>query len=136
MYDEYKINWVKVHVFPVVSPSNSGVVNNPQAVVSLACDVTGQIVAPTVAQIGAFDNYKAHMLGSGAEMVYTFSPKAINALQAGNLAINRNDWIILSAAGIAVAHQSLLMNIKTTLAAAVVSFSYYTEINFSVKQAS
>ncbi len=136
MYDEYKINWVKFRLQPRYDPGQSGITNNNNNWVAAACDVTGQVTTPTFVQVTAFDNYKLQPLTTGRQFVYTFRPKAINALQAGNLAINRNDWLILSASGAAVPHQLLLYVIKSLNSSAVLAFDYLMEINFSVRQAS
>lgn len=135
MYDEFKINWVKFRVQPRVDPGQSGITNNTQNWVAAACDVTGQISSPNFTTVTALDNHKVSQL-TQREFIYTFTPRAINALQAGNLAINRNDWLILSTAGAAVAHQSLLYNIKSLNTSAVLAFDYLLEINFSARQAS
>jgi hypothetical protein len=136
MYDEYKINWVKFRLIPRYDSGQSGVTNNTNVWVAAASDVTGQVTAPTFVQVTAFDNHKVGSLVSGTEYTYTFSPKAVNALAAGNLAVNRNDWIVLSAAGVAVAHQNLIYNIKSLNAGNILNFDFIFEVNFSVKQAS
>lgn len=134
MYDMYKINWVEFRLIPNYDPAQSGVTNNTDVWVAAACDPTGQVTAPTWAQITAFEGHRVAPLLAGREFRFRFKPRAINALQAGNYAINNNDWLILSSSGAAVAHQSLIWNIVSNSASNVTSFSFTFAINFSVRQ--
>lgn len=136
MYDEYRINWMEFVLIPRYDPGQSGVTNNADAFIAACCDVTGQLSSPTFTQVTAFDNAKVSPLQAGKSFTYRFKPKAINALAAGSYAINSTDWLILSTAGAAVAHNQLGFNIKTPLATSVLPYDYVIRVCFSVKQAS
>jgi hypothetical protein len=131
MYDRYRINWVEIEIIPLYDPAQSGVTNNSEAFVAFANDPSGQLISPTWAQVASFANCKTACLVAGKSLKYRFRPKAINALAAGNYAINQNDWLLLNASGSGVAHYRLLMNIKTTLATNTNAYEYVLRINFS-----
>ena len=136
MYDQFKINWCKFRLIPRYDPGQSGVTLNAQPWIITACDPTQQVTTPTFAQVAAFDNSKCGPLLAGKEFDYTFSPKVINTLAAGNAAVNQSDWLILSPAGLAATHGSMLYDIKTLLTTSVREYDYVIEINFSVRAAS
>jgi hypothetical protein len=137
MYDQYKIIGVKVTMIPLYDPGQSGITNNTDIWVSMSCDPTAQVTAPTWLQVTAFENARSGPLVAGKPFTYTFRPRAINTLAAGSFAVNNSDWLILSgpAAGTSVPHERLLINLTSNLAANVTSFTYKLDITFAVKTA-
>jgi hypothetical protein len=136
MYDQFKINWVDFEVIPRFDPAQSGVTNNTNLFIAAACDPIGQLTTPTFVQVTAFANAKVGVLMAGKNFRYRFRPKPVNALAAGNVAVNQSDWLFLSTPGIAVAHLRLLYDAKSGLTTDTNSYDYVFHINFSVKGSS
>lgn len=136
MYDQYKLVKVRIRLIPRYDPAQSGVTNNSDVWVAMACDPTGQVTAPTWAQVAAFSNAKVAPLVAGREFSYTFKPKATNSLSAGNYAVNESDWIILSAGGINVPHNNLIYDIKSGNSSAVTAYDYVLEYTIVVRSVS
>lgn len=133
MYDQYKLDSIRIRLIPRFDPAQSGVTNNTCVWVAMASDPTGQVTAPTFSQTVAFQNAKVGPLVAGKEFVYTFRPRPINALAAGSFAVNETDWLILSAGGINVAHNNLLINVKSMNTSAVTSYDYILEYHIRVR---
>lgn len=136
MYDQYKINYVDLHIMPRFDPAQSGVTNNAQCFGAFACDPTGQVTTPTWIQVTAFANAKVAPLVAGRSVRYRFRPRVINTLSGGNYSVNTSDWLVCSAAGVALPHLRLLANITSTLTTDTNGFDYVLSINFTVKDAS
>ncbi len=136
MFDMYRIRQVRFRLIPAADPGQSGVVNNGDAWVAVACDPIGQYTAPTWTQVTAFENSKVLPLLTGKELTYVFRPKAINALSAGNLAVNQSDWLILNASGAAIPHQRLYYDIKSSIGSSTASYTFVLEFDIEVRQSS
>jgi len=137
MFDQYRLNWVEIELIPRFDPAQSGVTNNTDVWVTSACDPTGQITGtPSFQVVSSFENSKVAALVAGKSFRYRMSPKATNALAAGNFAVNQSDWLILSSTGTAVSHLRWLYNIRTPLTTSTQSYDFVIKYNFSVKQAS
>jgi hypothetical protein len=134
-YDCYKIEWAEA-VFQLQDDPGDGVVAGKNAWIVCGNDTTGQTTTPTFTQVSAFENHKTGTLSSGKTFTYRFAPKALNALATGNFAVNQSDWLVLSTAGAAVSHNSLLVNIKTTDTASVQKVDYIIRLGIRVKQMS
>jgi hypothetical protein len=135
MYDQYKINWMEIRLIPGYDPGQSGVTNNADVWVIAACDPTGSLSAPSWGQLAEFDNHKVAPLVAGREFRYRFRPKCVNALAAGNVAVNASDWLFLTSAGVGVAHNQLGLVVLSASPSSTLTYTYVIEINFSVKEA-
>jgi hypothetical protein len=131
-WDQYRVNWVEFIFTPEFDPGQSGVTNNAVITVYTACDPAAHYASPTAAQIGAFTNHKVTSLVSTKVGRYRFKPKAVNTLAGGNFA-NTTDWLQCTTAGVAVAHQRLLIAATTQVAADVLSFTGYYRYSVTLK---
>jgi hypothetical protein len=131
-YDRFKINWVEAYVSSSYDPGQSGVTNNSQITVWLACDPGGHYTAPTSLQVGAFDNHKVFTLAAGRTYRYRFTPKPVNSLASGSFA-SSSDWLFSSASGAGVPHQRLLIAAQTSNASDVQSITIVYRYSITFK---
>lgn len=122
VYDRFKILSVEALITPNYDPGQSGVTNNSIIALYLACDPGQHYTTPTVLQTGAFDNHKVFQLVAGKTYRYRFTPKAANALAAGNLA-STEDWLFSSASGAGVGHSRLCISAVSQNASDVLGFT-------------
>jgi len=134
LYDQYKINWIRIRLIPRFDPGQSGVVNNSDVWVAMACDPANQVSTPTFLQVTAYGNAKVAPLLSGREFTYTFKPRPVNTLAAGNYGVvDGNSWLIANAGGASVLHYNLIWNIKSGDTSSTTSYDYVLEYNISLR---
>lgn len=133
MYDTYRINYVRLHFCATVHPGNGGITHNTQVVSYVACEPSAQLTTPTPVQVAAFANAKVALVGERT-FSYTFKPKATNQLAAGAYGV-QTGWLYCDAAGVAVPHHRLLWALVSSDASSVEEFTYWFEVNFTVRGA-
>jgi hypothetical protein len=132
VYDRYRVNWVEVYITPSYDPGQSGVTNNGQIALYLACDPGVHYSAPTPANIGSFDNHIVKYLTAGRTVTYRYYPKPTNTLSGGNFA-SSTDWLYTSSTGPGVVHPRLLLAAVSPNVSDVLGIQIVYKINVTLK---
>lgn len=137
MYRLYRIRKVVAYLCPRVDAGNSGLANNFQPLVAMACDPESTAVPTGLTSITCYDNSYQKFLKSTEQFTYTFYPKVTNSVDISGTATaagsyGSNPWLRLDATGITVPHLSLKYGIITP-ALTTVSYDIAYDIHFDVR---
>lgn len=133
----YKIKKVVLKLVPRVDPANSGLTNNFQALVAVACDPEDTSTPGSIGAITAYDNSYQKFITSSNQLTYTFYPKPVNAVGVSGAtayvgSYASNPWLQLNATGLTVPHNALKLGINTG-SSTTINFDMYFEYHFLVK---